>query len=237
MGKFSGRPEGIPRRPGRAARARTLSVAPGTASSPARGRNTAAGERNRTIVEIIRCRWAGHEPARTYHDTEWGVPVHDDARLFELLTLEGAQAGLSWDTILRKRAGYRRVFRDFDPAIVARFGEADIEAAVRDPAIVRHRGKIRSTVTNAAAVLAVQREFGSFAAFLWAYVDGRPRVSRYGPDDVAPTTTELSDRISRDLRTRGFTFVGSTIVQSFLQAGGILDDHRSTCFRAATRPS
>ncbi len=188
-------------------------------------------------MDRIRCRWAENEPARTYHDTEWGVPEHDDARLFELLTLEGAQAGLSWDTILRKRDGYRRVFRDFEPAIVARFGEAEIAAAVLDPAIVRHRGKIRSTVTNAAAVLQLQREFGSFDAFLWAYVDGRPQVTRYAPDDVAPTTTELSDRVSRDLRKRGFTFVGSTIVQSFLQACGIRDDHRSTCFRASAGSS
>jgi len=183
-------------------------------------------------VELVRCPWAANEPARSYHDAEWGVPVHDDARLFELLTLEGAQAGLSWDTILRKRDGYRRIFRDFDPAIVARFGEDDIAAAVADPAIVRHRGKIRSTVSNAAKFLDVQREFGSFDAFLWAYVAGRPQISRAAPDANVPTTSDLSDRISRDLRARGFTFVGSTIVQSFLQACGVRDDHRATCFRA-----
>jgi len=189
-------------------------------------------------MEIVRCGWAADEPERTYHDTEWGVPVHDDARLFELLTLEGAQAGLSWSTILRKRAGYRRIFRDFDPAIVARFGADDIAAALLDPGIVRHAGKIRSTVTNAAAFLDLQRDQGSFDAFLWAYVDGRPRVSRYGPDEDVPATTDLSDRISRDLRARGFSFVGSTIVQSFLQACGVLDDHRATCFRASsTGPS
>ncbi len=183
-------------------------------------------------MERIRCAWATDEPERTYHDTEWGVPEHDDAKLFELLTLEGAQAGLSWKTILRKREGYRRIFRNFDPALVARFGEAEIAAALLDAGIVRHRGKIRSTVTNAAAFLAVQREFGSFDAFLWAYVDGHPRISRYARDDQPPTTTELSDRISRDLRKRGFSFVGSTIVQSFLQACGVLDDHRATCFRS-----
>ena len=187
-------------------------------------------------MELERCPWAENEPARTYHDTEWGVPVHDERRLFELLTLEGAQAGLSWDTILRKREGYRRIFRGFDPALVARFGEDDIAAAVADPAIVRHRGKIRSTVGNAARFLDVQREFGSFDAYLWAYVDGRPVISRRTLDEEAPTTTALSDRISRDFRARGFTFVGSTIVQSFLQACGVLDDHRANCFRAATLP-
>lgn len=183
-------------------------------------------------MERERCPWAANEPARTYHDTEWGVPVHDDVRLFELLTLEGAQAGLSWDTILRKREGYRRIFRGFDPAAVARFDDDDVAAAVADPAIVRHRGKIRSTVTNAAAFLDVQREHGSFDAFLWAYVGGRPQVTRYAAGEPHPTTTDLSDRISRDLRARGFTFVGSTIVHSFLQACGVRDDHVATCFRA-----
>jgi DNA-3-methyladenine glycosylase I len=184
-----------------------------------------------------RCAWATEEPERPYHDQEWGVPVHDDARLFELLTLEGAQAGLSWNTILRKREGYRRVFRDFDPALVVRLDEEAIAAALADPGIVRHRGKIRSTVANAAAFIAVQQTHGSFDAYLWAFVDGRPQVSRYALDDDPPTTTELSDRISRDLKERGFTFVGSTIVQSFLQACGVRDDHRRECFRAAPRRS
>jgi DNA-3-methyladenine glycosylase I len=187
-----------------------------------------------SLMDVVRCPWAEHEPARSYHDTEWRVPLHDDAALFELLTLEGAQAGLSWDTILRKREGYRRIFRGFDPASVARFSEEDIAAAVLDPGIVRHRGKIRSTVSNAAAVLEVQRAFGSFGAFLWTYVDGRPIVSRTPLDQPLPATTDLSDRVSRDLRARGFSFVGSTIVQSFLQACGICDDHRATCFRAKT---
>jgi DNA-3-methyladenine glycosylase I len=186
------------------------------------------------MADRIRCAWAENEPERSYHDTEWGIPVHDDARLFELLTLEGAQAGLSWTTILRKREGYRRIFHGFDPARVARMSDAEIEAALLDPGIVRHRGKIRSTVANATAFRALQREYGSFDAWLWAYVDGTPVISRYAPGEDAPTTTDLSDRISRDLRTRGFTFAGSTIVQSFLQACGVRDDHRSTCFRAAT---
>jgi DNA-3-methyladenine glycosylase I len=163
-----------------------------------------------------------------YHDTEWGVPQHDDRRLFEMLTLEGAQAGLSWATILRKRDAYRAAFADFDPAVVAGFDAARIEALATDPGIVRHRGKIASTVSNAAAFLAVQREFGSFAAYLWAYVDGRPVVNRA----TLPARTELSDRISADLRNRGFKFVGSTIVYAFLQATGVVDDHQEGCFRA-----
>jgi DNA-3-methyladenine glycosylase I len=161
------------------------------------------------------------------------VPVREDRRLFELLTLEGAQAGLSWSTILRKREGYRRIFLGFDPKKVAALDEAAIEAAVADPAIVRHRGKIRSTVSNAAALVEVAREFGSFSDYLWAFVDGKPEFGAYGPADDAPTTTPLSDRVSKDLRKRGFTFVGSTIVQSFLQACGIRNDHRTDCFRYA----
>ncbi len=188
-------------------------------------------------ADLVRCPWADKEPERTYHDEEWGVPVHDDRRLFELLTLEGAQAGLSWRTILLKRAGYRRVFLDFDPAAVAKFDESAIEAACIDPGIVRHRGKIRSTVSNAAAFLAIQREYGSFDAYVWAFVDGRPRISRAADGEDVPTTTDLSDKISGDLRKRGFAFVGSTIVQSFLQACGVLDDHRATCFRAVARDS
>ena len=186
-------------------------------------------------ADLVRCPWADAEPERTYHDEEWGVPVHDDSTLFELLTLEGAQAGLSWRTILLKRDGYRRIFLGFDPVAVARFDDAAIDGACTDPAIVRHRGKIVSTVGNAAALLRVAREQGSFDAYLWAFVDGRPRITRHADDDDVPTTTQLSDTISRDLRKRGFTFVGSTIVQSFLQACGVLDDHRATCFRAVTR--
>jgi len=153
--------------------------------------------------------------------------------LFELLTLEGAQAGLSWDTILRKREGYRRVFCGFDPAVVAGFDAGAIDAAVADAGIVRHRGKILSTVSNALAVLELQRTHGSFDAYLWNFVDGQPRVSHYGMDDDVPATTDLSNLVSRELRKRGFRFVGSTIAQSFLQACGILNDHRTNCFRAA----
>jgi DNA-3-methyladenine glycosylase I len=181
---------------------------------------------------LVRCPWAAKEPERTYHDTEWGVPVHDDSMLFELLTLEGAQAGLSWETILRKREGYRRVFLGFDPAAVAELSDAAIEAAVLDAGIVRHRGKIVSTVGNARAFLAVAREFGTFDAYIWGFVGGVAVVGGYEPSDDPPTTTELSDTVSRDLRKRGFKFVGSTIVQSYLQACGVRNDHRTDCFRA-----
>ena len=182
----------------------------------------------------IRCPWAKTEPALSYHDSEWGVPEHDDRQLFELLSLEGAQAGLSWDTILRKRAGYRDLFERFDPAVVACFDAARIAALVLDPRIVRHRGKIASTVANAAAFLAVQTEFSSFAAYLWQFVDGTPVVTRRAMSEELPGRTELSDRVSGDLRARGFSFVGSTIVYAFLQATGVVDDHRAECFRART---
>ena len=184
--------------------------------------------------ELTRCPWAGTAPDYVhYHDTEWGVPVHDDRLLFEMLTLEGAQAGLSWLTILRKRQRYREVFADFDPARVARFSAAKVERLMLDPGIVRNRLKIESTVSNAKAFRTVQREFGSFDAFLWAFVEGRPRVNR--PLDLrgVPARTELSDRISKDLKKRGFRFVGSTIVYAFLQAVGVVDDHVQGCHRAA----
>ncbi len=181
---------------------------------------------------IERCPWATREPEITYHDTEWGVPQHDDRLLFELLTLEGAQAGLSWETILRKRDGYRAAFDGFDPAAVARFDQARIDALVADARIVRHRGKITSTVANASAFLAVQRAYGSFATYLWDFVNGRPVVTRRAAADLLPARTDLSDRVSADLRARGFTFVGSTIVYAYLQATGVVDDHRATCFRA-----
>jgi DNA-3-methyladenine glycosylase I len=186
---------------------------------------------------VVRCPWATREPAIAYHDAEWGTPEHDDRKLFELLTLEGAQAGLSWDTILKKRAGYHTAFAAFDPAVVARFDAARIAALVADPGIVRHRGKIAATITNAAAFLRVQHEFGSFATYLWQFVDGEPVVNRRPAGVALPATTALSDRISADLRARGFSFVGSTIVYAFLQATGVVDDHYATCFRAKKTPA
>jgi DNA-3-methyladenine glycosylase I len=178
-----------------------------------------------------RCAWA--EDAAPdyvrYHDEEWGRPVHDDRRLFEMLTLEGAQAGLSWSTILRKRVGYRRAFARFDPRRVARFDSRRRAALLRNPAIVRNRLKIDSAVTNARAFLAVQREFGSFDRYLWSFVSGAPLVNRPRPGTI-PARTPLSDWVSRDLAKRGFRFVGSTIVYAFLQAVGVVNDHARGCF-------
>ena len=186
---------------------------------------------------VIRCPWAVREPDIAYHDTEWGVPLHDDRRFFEMLTLEGAQAGLSWTTILRRREGYRAAFDGFDPARVARYDDERIARLEADTRIVRNRAKIRSTVANARAFLAVQREFGSFDAYLWGFVDGRPIVTRHADGAELPARTELSDRISADLRARGFTFVGPTIVYALMQATGLVDDHRASCFRAGPQPS
>ena len=166
-----------------------------------------------------------------YHDDEWGVPHHDDAALFELLTLEGAQAGLSWTTILHKRAGYRKAFADFDPAKVARFTAARVDRLLNDPAIVRNRMKVESTVANARAVLAVQREHGSFDALLWALVEGAPlQPARRSLADL-PASTDVSKAMSKELKRRGFGFVGPTTTYAFMQAAGFVNDHVTTCFR------
>jgi len=179
-----------------------------------------------------RCHWARDPREHAYHDEEWGVPQHDDRMLFEMLTLEGAQAGLSWRTILNKREGYRRAFAGFDPVVVAQFDAAKVEALVQDPGIIRHRGKIESTVSNARAFLEVQSEFGSFDAFLWSFVDGQPVVTRRAIGEKLPASTELSDRISKALVKRGFRFVASTIIYAHLQAVGVVDDHQIGCHRA-----
>ena len=187
------------------------------------------------VEPVRRCAWAGSELLAQYHDREWGVPVHDDRMLFEFITLAGAQAGLSWETGLKKRPRYREAFVGFDPAKVARFTPRRVERLLQDPGIIRHRGKIESTVANARAVLALQREFGSLDRYLWAFVDGKPIVNRpHSPAEV-PARTPLSDGLSRDLRRRGFGFVGSTICYAFMQAVGMVDDHAIGCFRAAAR--
>jgi DNA-3-methyladenine glycosylase I len=186
-----------------------------------------------------RCRWAsGGDPEYVrYHDKEWGRPVHDDRRLFEMLILEGAQAGLSWSTILRKRANYRKAFAGFEPKKVARFNSARKAALLLNPGIVRNRLKIESTVSNALAFLEVQREFGSFDRYLWSFVDGRPLLNRPRALQALPARTELSDRISKDLVKRGFRFVGSTITYAYLQAVGVVNDHARNCFLAPPAPS
>jgi DNA-3-methyladenine glycosylase I len=179
-----------------------------------------------------RCAWAGKNTLQTaYHDTEWGVPVHDDRRLFEFLILEGAQAGLSWDTILRKRENYRRAFARFDPGAVARFAGKETATLIKDPGIVRNRLKIESAISNAAAFLSVQAEFGSFDRYIWQFVGGRPKRNRWRTMSEVPASTPESDAMSKNLKQRGFRFVGSTICYAFMQATGMINDHLVTCFR------
>jgi len=181
---------------------------------------------------ITRCAWAGTDPLYCdYHDREWGVPVHDDRLLFEFLTLEGAQAGLSWITILRKREAYRAAFAGFDPERVARFDERTIAELLANPGIVRNRLKVHSTVTNARAFLKVQEEFGSFDAYQWRFVDGRPIRNAWRSTSEVPASTPVSDALSRDLKQRGFRFVGSTICYAHMQAVGMVNDHTIDCFR------
>ncbi len=179
----------------------------------------------------IRCAWARTPLSIAYHDVEWGVPVHDDRLLFEFLTLEGAQAGLSWETILNKREAYRDAFVGFDPALVVRFTPARVERLVRNPGIVRNRLKINSTVGNARAFLAIEHEFGSFDAYVWGFVGGAPRVNRWQTLQQVPARTSESDALSRDLVDRDFKFVGSTICYAFMQAVGMVNDHTIGCFR------
>lgn len=181
-----------------------------------------------------RCPWAGTDPLYVhYHDHEWGVPLHDDQRLFEMLVLEGAQAGLSWITILRKRERYREAFDGFDPARVARFTQARVERLLRDPGLVRNRLKIASAVTNARAFLNVQDGFGSFDAYVWQFTGGRPIVNAWESMGQIPPRTPESDAMSRDLRQRGFAFVGPTICYAHMQATGMVNDHLVSCFRHA----
>jgi DNA-3-methyladenine glycosylase I len=183
-----------------------------------------------------RCAWAESSDAmRRYHDEEWGVPSHDDGHLFEMLILEGAQAGLSWSTILNKREGYRRALDGFDPRRIVRYDDGKLAELLDDPGIVRNRLKVRGTVTNARAFLQVCEELGSFDAYLWAWVDGTPLVNRPRSTADLPARTELSDRIGKDLKRRGFTFVGSTIVYAYLQSVGVVNDHLATC--PASRPA
>ena len=186
---------------------------------------------------VKRCAWARSDQDIAYHDAEWGVPVHDDRVLFEFLVLEGAQAGLSWSTILNKRAHYRRAFAGFDPAKVARFTPADVDRLVQDAGIVRHRQKIASAVTNARAFLAVQAEHGSFARYLWSFVGGAPKINRWRSPRQVPARTVESDALSKELKRRGFSFVGSTICYAFMQAVGMVNDHLVSCAQyRAPRP-
>jgi DNA-3-methyladenine glycosylase I len=187
------------------------------------------------VTDVTRCGWVPEaDPAYVaYHDEEWGVPSHDDRHLFEMLVLEGAQAGLSWSTILRKREGYRRAFDGFDVARVARFGARDVERLLGDPGIVRNRLKVESAVANAKAVLGVRNELGSLDSYLWTFVGGRPRRNRFRALSDIPAETDESRAMSKDLKRRGFRFVGPTVCYAFMQATGIVDDHVVGCYREA----
>lgn len=178
-----------------------------------------------------RCGWATNELAVHYHDTEWGVPLHDDRALFEFLILEGAQAGLSWDTILRKRDNYRKAFDNFDAAKVARYSDAKCAKLLTNEGIIRNRLKIASAVSNAKAFLKVQKEFGSFDAYIWSFVGAKPIDEKRKALGDIPAKTDISDAISKDLKKRGFNFVGSTIMYAFMQATGMVNDHLTSCFR------
>lgn len=183
-------------------------------------------------TEAHRCAWAGNDPVyRRYHDREWGVPVRGDRRLFEFLVLEGAQAGLSWITILRKRPAYRKAFHNFDYHKVACYGERDVRRLLGDGGIVRNQLKIRSAIRNAKAFLDVRKEFGTFSRYIWEFVDRQPIHNRWETMKQLPARTPLSDAISKDLKQRGFTFVGSTIVYAHMQATGMVNDHVVSCFR------
>lgn len=185
------------------------------------------------MADVIRCPWAQGPEYEAYHDAEWGVPSRDDRRLFEMLVLEGAQAGLSWLTILRRREGYRRAFAGFDPQVVAGFGEADRTRLLADPGIIRNRLKVASAVANARAYLRVQEEFGSFATYLWSYVDNTPIINHFVALSEVPAKTALSTALSKDLKQRGFTFVGPTAIYAYMQSVGLVNDHLVSCFRHA----
>jgi DNA-3-methyladenine glycosylase I len=186
-----------------------------------------------TTDEPTRCDWAQSPEMIAYHDTEWGVPVHDDPTHFEFLVLEGAQAGLSWSTILKRREGYRKAFSGFDAAKVARFTPARVEKLLADPGIIRNRAKVEATVRNARAFQAVQEEFGSFDTYLWGFVGGTPKVNKWRRIEQLPATTPISEAVSADLRKRDFRFVGPTVCYSHLQAAGLINDHLVNCFRYA----
>ena len=185
-----------------------------------------------TAASPRRCQWVGSDPLMLdYHDRDWGVPVHDDVALFEFLTLEGAQAGLSWSTILKKRHNYRRAFAGFDAAKVARFNARSVARLMSDAGIVRNRLKVESTISNARAVLEVQQQFGTFDTYVWGFVDDSPKANKFKRLADIPASTAVSERMSKDLKKRGFRFVGPTICYAFMQAAGLVNDHETTCFR------
>jgi DNA-3-methyladenine glycosylase I len=194
-------------------------------------RNPSADATPPPPAKVIRCKWAANDLAIAYHDKEWGVPEHDDRVLFEFLILEGAQAGLSWETILRKRENYRAAFDNFDPHKIAKYDARKKKKLMSDQGIIRNRLKIESAVKNAKAFLAVQKEFGTFDRYIWQFVGGKPRVNAWKPGQRLPASTPESDAMSKDLKKRGFNFVGSTICYAFMQATGMVNDHATDCFR------
>src|ERR1700743_1011146 len=183
------------------------------------------------LSDQTRCRWATREPSLSYHDDEWGVPVHDDRTWVEVITLEGAQAGLSWEAILKKRDRYRKVFSNFDPKKIARYDAKKKKSLLADAGIIRNRLKIDSTITNAQAFLKIQKEFGSFDNYIWRFVDGKPLQSNLNPTSKMIVSTKVSDAISKDLKKRGFRFVGTTIIYALMQATGLVNDHTTDCYR------
>ena len=184
------------------------------------------------MSDVTRCRWSlGHPLMMRYHDTEWGVPVHDDRKLFEFLILDGAQAGLSWRTILLRRENYRRALNEFNPEKIARYSAKDVRRLLHDVGIIRNRLKVRSAIINAQKFLHVRDEFGTFDRYIWQFVGGTPRINRFRSMKEIPATSRESDAMSKDLKQRGFTFVGSTICYAFMQAAGMVNDHVVTCFR------
>ena len=202
-----------------------------TQTIPRKTKPAETAQRESEATGPVRCRWASNEVNIPYHDEEWGVPLHDDRRLFELLILEGAQAGLSWDTVLKKRARYREVFDGFDPEVVAQYDKRKVKALLADPGIIRNRLKVAAAIDNAKAFLAVQKEFGSFDAYVWRFVEGKPIRNTWKAHAGLPAKTKESDALSKDLQGRGFRFVGSTICYAFMQATGMVNDHIVECFR------
>lgn len=188
-------------------------------------------EKIKNQQKFMRCQWCGDDPLyQAYHDTEWGVPRYDDEALFEMLILEGAQAGLSWITVLKRREGYRRAFSNFSVADVAAYNEADVERLLLDEGIIRHKLKIKSAIKNAAVVLEIQKEFGSFSHFVWGYVNHKPIDPQYKNHEDIPVTTDIAKALSKDLKKRGMSFVGPIIIYSFMQAAGLVNDHITDCF-------
>ena len=183
---------------------------------------------------VKRCKWAERESMIDYHDKEWGVPVHNDRKLFEMLILEGAQAGLTWETVLKRRKGYKKAFKNFDAVKISKFNAKDVKRLLNDPGIIRNRLKVNATINSAKLFLEIKKEFGSFDKYIWSFVNGKPKINKIKSMKEIPANTMESDEMSKDLKKRGFSFVGSTICYAFMQAVGMVNDHETSCFRYST---